>query len=102
MANAKKHLSEVDSKTKGLQNLKSQSTQIEAILVEKTKSIKSAESDIHNKKMEILHLDKRLHEIKSQIDLYSRIEDFVECGFFEMPEYLYETNKRSLLKIKKR
>lgn len=35
-----------------------------------------------------------LHELMSKIDLYSRLDEFIEYGHFETPEYLHETSDR--------
>lgn len=42
-----------------------------------------------------------LHELMSKLDLYSRIEEFIDNGFFEIPDYLYETSERFSLQIAK-
>lgn len=38
--------------------------------------------------------------MKGELDLYSRVEDFVAQGFFEVPDYLYETSARFAEEIK--
>ena len=44
--------------------------------------------------------DKHIHAIQAKVDLYSRIDDFVDYGMYEMPDYLYETSERFALEIK--
>jgi len=39
-------------------------------------------------------LEDNLQDLKSEIDLYTRIEDFVAFGIFETPEYLHEMPER--------
>jgi len=42
-----------------------------------------------------------LQQLKSELDLYSRIEKFVDYGLFEEPEYLYETSERFAIEIQR-
>ena len=39
-------------------------------------------------------MEDNLQDLKSEIDLYTRIEDFVAFGIFETPEYLHEMPER--------
>lgn len=49
----------------------------------------------------IKELSGRLQELKSELDLYSRIEDFVSYGLFDDPEYLHNTPDRYQAEIKR-
>ncbi|WP_318458788.1 DUF4041 domain-containing protein [Photobacterium leiognathi] len=42
----------------------------------------------------------QLNELMGEIDLYSRLDEFVTHGHFEMPKYLYETSSRFMEEIK--
>ena len=42
-----------------------------------------------------------LHDIQSEVDLYSRVADFTEYGIFEEPKYLHETSERYSVEIKR-
>ncbi|MDH2296043.1 DUF4041 domain-containing protein [Cobetia sp. 1AS1] len=44
---------------------------------------------------------RELRQVMSKLDLYSRLEEFVDFGHFELPEYLYETSERFAAEIKK-
>lgn len=44
--------------------------------------------------------DIKINDIKSKIDLYERIDDFVDYGFFEEPEYLYDISDKYVSEIK--
>ena len=57
---------------------------------EKIASVQDAETEA----------DKHIHAIQAKVDLYSRIDDFVDYGMYEMPDYLYETSERFALEIK--
>lgn len=63
--------------------------------------LQSIEDKISTLRAEEFDADKKLHEIQSKIDLYSRIDDFVEYGIYENPCYIYETSERFSLEIKK-
>ena len=43
----------------------------------------------------------RLHQLQSELDLYSRVADFVDYGIFEEPEYMHETSERYNVEIKR-
>lgn len=53
----------------------------------------------HRSKAEATELE--LHELKLEMDLYSRIEDLVSFGHYEEPAYLYETSERFSVEIKR-
>lgn len=81
---------ELNLKTKELQELKKEASEIE-------KKISTWE--------EIRHLieddSKKLHTIQSKLDLYSRIDEFSEYGFFQKPDYLFETTERYVIEIER-
>ncbi|MCM2973806.1 DUF4041 domain-containing protein [Larsenimonas suaedae] len=41
-----------------------------------------------------------LDELMSKVDLYSRVDELVEHGHFEMPDYLYDTSERFAAEIR--
>ncbi|NUJ57313.1 DUF4041 domain-containing protein [Cobetia marina] len=41
-----------------------------------------------------------MRQVMSKLDLYTRLEEFVDYGHFELPEYLYETSERFAAEIK--
>lgn len=43
----------------------------------------------------------KLDSLMSKIDLYSRVDEFVSYGHFELPDYLYQTSDRYTVEIKK-
>lgn len=50
---------------------------------------------------ELEKLEHRLQSLKSTLDLYTRIEDYIEHGMFEEPEYLHDTPDRYQVEIKR-
>ena len=81
---------ELNLKTKELQELKKEANEIK-------KKISTWE--------EIKHLieddSKKLHTIQSKLDLYSRVDEFNEYGFFQKPDYLFETTERYAIEIER-
>lgn len=50
---------------------------------------------------EIQELENYLQDLKSELDIYSRIEDYVGYGIYEEPKYLHETPERYQAEIKR-
>jgi DNA repair exonuclease SbcCD ATPase subunit len=63
--------------------------------------IKDGKSRIDSIQTEINDLEDTIQDLKSDLDLYSRIENFVGYGIFEEPQYLYETPERYQVEIKR-
>jgi hypothetical protein len=97
---AKSEFNKIDSDTKDLQllrvNAKSISDQLES---SKLKLLEVQGAILENERV-FQERSSDLHEIMSKIDLYSRLDEFVGYGHFEMPEYLYETGERFAAEIK--
>ncbi len=97
---AKGEWKQVDADTKDLQALKTNADKMAAELQHSIKHIKllKAKSDEIS---DIIHTKRAtLHEVQEKLDLYTRLEEFVDHGLFEMPEYLYETSARFVEEIK--
>jgi hypothetical protein len=76
---------------------------------------KTIASDMESNKLILSDINKQLEELKSttklkadelqtimlKVDVYSRIEQLVDHGHYEMPEYLYETSARFAEEIKR-
>ena len=72
-------------------------------------------SDMESNKLILSDINKQLEELKSttklkadelqaimlKVDVYSRVEELVDHGHYEMPEYLYETSARFAGEIKR-
>ena len=72
-------------------------------------------SDMESNKLILSDINKQLEELKSRtklkadelqaimlkVDVYSRVEELVDHGHYEMPEYLYETSARFAEEIKR-
>jgi DNA repair exonuclease SbcCD ATPase subunit len=92
---------ELDEETKALQDLRERENALTLSLQEKTQTLKNMEEKIASVRGREAEADKRIHAFQSKIDLYSRLDEFVEYGMYEMPEYLYETSERFAIEIKR-
>ncbi|MEJ2795011.1 DUF4041 domain-containing protein [Iodobacter sp. LRB] len=89
----------VSNDTAALQALKGQEVVLlESIRVKKTELVR-LERDILQVGERITTSSVQLHDLISKIDLYSRVEEFVDNGFYEMPDYLFETSDRYTVEI---
>src|SRR6056297_134731 len=90
----------VDAETKELQALRAKEQNL-------TESVRTSMQKVALISGEITRLEKdceiksaSLHELLAKLDIYCRVEEFVDHGHFEMPEYLYETSDRFAEEIK--
>lgn len=101
LGNSKVKLTEIDNETKDLQLLKENANEVSSQLksnLEKFKILKQkiSETSVYNKAQQ-----ERLKQTLEKIDLYSQVEELIDYGHIEMPEYLYETSARFTEEIKK-
>ena len=91
----------LDAETKDLQQLRDNGEQLARDVDEKRILLEGINKKIDSLSDKEAEADKVNHDIRSKIDLYSRLDDFVDYGMYEMPQYLYETSERYALEIKK-
>ncbi|WP_303216013.1 DUF4041 domain-containing protein [Bilophila wadsworthia] len=91
----------LDAETKDLQQLRDNGEQLARDVDEKRILLEGINKKIDSLSDKEAEADKVIHDIRSKIDLYSRLDDFVDYGMYEMPQYLYETSERYALEIKK-
>ncbi|MBS9405348.1 DUF4041 domain-containing protein [Halomonas sp. TRM85114] len=97
---SKKILQKIDAGTKDLQALRDDSGNIAAQLTQDKKTLTGIESLIAERQSVLEEKESSLNELMSKVDLYSRLDEYVEYGHFEMPEYLFETGERFAAEIK--
>ena len=90
----KRELEEVEQRTNDLVALEARASDIAASLKEDT-----TKRDALREELEAL--EDNLQDLKSELDLYTRIEDFVGFGIFETPEYLHEMPERYEAEIRR-
>lgn len=98
---SKTELAQIDKETKELQELKLNANKISLELKENTEKLNLIASEID--RMEKDARSKRLitQDIIAKLDLYTRLDEFVDYGVFEVPEYLHETSARFAEEIKR-
>lgn len=101
LENKKEEYNSLDNETKSLQELKENSENISNELKNKQHQLADVLNKIDSVKDKEKEADETIHAIRSKMDLYSRLDDFVDYGIYEMPEYLYETSERYAIEIKK-
>lgn len=82
LANLKSEYSQLNNETKELQELKAIADEIKIYAKDKDQKLA------------------QLHELEAKIDLYSRLDDYIGYGFYDTPDYLYETSERFAIEIK--
>jgi len=97
---SKTELTQIDKETKELQELKMNAHKISLELKENTGKLNLMASEIEGIEKDTRIKRKITQDIIAKLDLYTRLDEFVECGFFEIPEYLYETSARFTEEIK--
>ncbi|WP_417835320.1 DUF4041 domain-containing protein [Thalassospira tepidiphila] len=91
---ANESLKNIKSETAELRQLKDS----EGALIEAVKCLKEEHGEIsqniENARIQLSNIKSEMSELVPQLDLYSRLEDFVSYGHFETPDYLFETTER--------
>lgn len=98
---SKKKFEKIDTETKDLQELKINADKINLEIEGNTKKLKLILSEIESMSSKHESNSGELSQLMSKLDLYTRIEDLVENGHFEIPEYLYETSARFVEEVKR-
>ncbi|CAC9551475.1 Chromosome segregation ATPase [uncultured Gammaproteobacteria bacterium] len=98
---SKIELAQIDKETKGLQELKMNANKISLELKENTGKLNFITSKIKGMEKDVLIKRKITQDIVAKLDLYTQLDEFVEHGLFETPEYLHETSARFAEEIKR-
>lgn len=101
ISDSESQLKILDNETKELQSLKENADQILSDLTENKKELEKNKIKISEIQREIESKDENLHSLKSKIDIYDRIDDFIDNGHYETPQYLFETSERFAEEIKR-
>jgi len=101
MLDLENQLQALDNETKELQSLKENSDQISSDLIKNKEDLDNNKIKISEIKKEIKSKNEDLYNILSKIDIYGRIDEFVDNGHYETPQYLFETSERFAEEIKR-
>ncbi|CAK8725368.1 Bacteriophage T5 Orf172 DNA-binding domain-containing protein [Candidatus Electrothrix aarhusensis] len=86
-------LVEIEKRTKKPQSLEEKSDNIKMALDKNSKKLSRTNDEINKN-------EGTLKGLQSELDLYSRIKEYVDYGIYKEPEYLYETPERYQAEIK--
>ena len=95
------NLSKIDLETKELQKLKANADKLASEVIASENKLKSVALKTKDISQEFIVKNNELKSLIEKLDLYTRIDGFVDHGFFEEPEYLYETSARFSEEIKR-
>ena len=85
---------------KHLLDLEANELSIRKSIQESESRLEDINKTIHKLESNRLELDDKLNEIQTALSLYSPLYDFIEVGFFEEPEYLFDISERYKIEIK--
>jgi len=100
--NKHKHdLSIVEGRTKELVELEGRAKEIHDLLNDGGSRLEALKAEIEQNKADSEAVAREIQQLKSELDLYSRLMDFVDFGIYEEPKYLHETSERYKVEIKR-
>ncbi len=94
---------EYDAKESALQHLlelEEQESQLRESIDQLNDSNDKLSQEIGLKTQTTERLTQDIKDIKKEISLYTPVQDYIDVGFFEEPEYLFETSERFKAEIK--
>ncbi len=91
---AQQQFDHINHETTELQELKANSDQLQVTLDTNSELLDKVTAELDEKETALESLDEKLHGLMAKLDLYSRIDEFVEQGMFEIPAYLHETTSQ--------
>jgi uncharacterized protein YebE (UPF0316 family) len=98
---SKDELSKVDLETKELQSLKVNAGKLASDVKESTSNLEMMAEKLGGVTNDFTAKSNDLNNLMEKLDLYSRVDELVSNGFFEIPEYLHETSLRFSEEIKR-
>jgi hypothetical protein len=98
---SKFNLEQISAETQELQELKKNADSIKENLNSDILSLEEVRKELSNSTENLANENEKLFSLMSKIDVYSRIDEFVDVGHYEMPAYLYETSARFAEEIKR-
>lgn len=101
LGQAEERLNEINEETSGLQRLKEDADKIASELSEILPKHDDDGDGDDSGSQGWTPEEYALHNLMAKIDLYYRLDEFIDFGHFEMPEYLYETSERFAIEIKR-
>jgi len=97
----KQDLSEIEARTKELVELEARADEIHDLLENGGSRLEAVKAQIQQKEADSEEVAREIQQLQSDLDLYSRLMEFVDFGIYEEPEYLHETSERYKVEIKR-
>ena len=91
----------INFETQNLQELKKNADSIKQSLDSDTYTLAEVRKELSSTSENLNKENQQLYSLMSKIDLYSRINEFVDVGHYEMPTYLYDTSARFAEEIRR-
>ncbi len=97
---SRRELEAVELRTRKLLALEKREDEMRSYLKSANEEKETIEKHVSEVTAQSEEIADRLHQLQSELDLYSRVADFVDYGIFEEPEYMHETSERYNVEIK--
>jgi len=97
----KQDLSVIEGRTKELVELEGRAKEIYDLVNNGGSRLDALKAEIAQKEGDSEEVAREIQQLQSDLDLYSRLMDFVDFGIYEEPEYLHETSERYKVEIKR-
>jgi hypothetical protein len=95
------HVVSMESKANCLrQELEAQARKVASVQLDSTLRIQESMAELARVSSELQEERAKLDLLMGKIDLYSRIDEYIKLGHYEVPDYLYHTTGRYELEIK--
>lgn len=101
LAKSREIFAKIFQDTKDLRSLKENADGVAADLHRDTENLKATQLKFQAASSDLTIKTDELNQLMSTLDLYTRLDEFVSYGHFEMPEYLHETSARFTEEIKR-
>jgi len=101
ISESNKELALIKEETRNLQLLKSNADQVAMETIENREEKNRLIDDCIAFSRDLRFKEDQMEELIGKIDLYNRMDDLIVKGFFEEPEYLYNTSLRYTEEIKR-
>ncbi len=98
---SRRELEAVELRTRKLLALEKREDEMRSYLKSANEEKETIEKHVSEVTAQSEEIADRLHQLQSELDLYSRVADFVDYGIFEEPEYMHETSERYNVEIKR-
>lgn len=90
----------VNEQTKELQALAGREAELKASVISQMKMAGAVKQQLQKIEADRVAAEAKLNTLLRKIDLYTPVDEMIDHGHFETPDYLYETSERYAIEIK--